>query len=476
MGVRKNAKFLTAVEREDFVKACVLMKADIVNPGAPEKQRYSRWDEYVAIHWMIQDAFTPDFSSVNFGHGGSGSYSFLSWHRYFLYQFEKQLQNYVAGVMLPYWDWTDPTPIMTDSFLGSDGTTDNEVRSGYFARNAPGTPGNPTPPPGWWPASLTGWLLPGFFGAGAGPLKRGLGSLSRLPTADDLREALGKTSYSEFQNVVETGTGLTSTGQSMHNGLHVWVGGNWFAGTRGQMSSPAYSPFDPIFYLHHCNIDRLWAMWQMDGHADEYPTMGASDQHGRNDIMYPWTGGTPGFGTNASIKQNIPMPDFSAIGVKRNVDTLNFRIAYGYTYDTLAVIGIGLDRTGSMIALTPDPMTTTAPDVTKWEAAKRGVSAFMQDCETVQKSGITYVMAGIKTFRRVGPDNDFANVFSAPGYGLIKSGGPFSRATFDNNVAGMSPEGSTPLADALKDVQETLVEPPFGHVPADERALSCYAH
>ena len=21
------------------------------------------------------------------------------------------------------------------------------------------------------------------------------------------------------------------------------------------------SPFDPIFYLHHCNIDRLWALW-----------------------------------------------------------------------------------------------------------------------------------------------------------------------------------------------------------------------
>ncbi len=34
MGVRKNAKFLNAAERANFVKACVLMKADIVNPGA----------------------------------------------------------------------------------------------------------------------------------------------------------------------------------------------------------------------------------------------------------------------------------------------------------------------------------------------------------------------------------------------------------------------------------------------------------
>jgi hypothetical protein len=29
MEVRKNAKFLTPTEREDFVRACVLMKADI---------------------------------------------------------------------------------------------------------------------------------------------------------------------------------------------------------------------------------------------------------------------------------------------------------------------------------------------------------------------------------------------------------------------------------------------------------------
>jgi hypothetical protein len=249
LGVRKNAKFLTPTEREDFVKACVLMKADIVNPAAPASQRYSRWDEYIAIHWMIQDAFAPGTSSVNFGHGGSGSYSFLSWHRYFLYQFEKQLQSHVPGVMLPYWDWTDPAPIMTDTFLGPNGTINNEVRSGYFARNAPGTPGSPTPAPTWWPIGLTGWLMPSAFGSASGPLRRRIGSLSGLPTATDLRESLTKATYSAFQNALESGAGLTSFHQ-IHNRLHGWIGG-----PTGQMSDPSYSPFDPIFYLHHCNID-----------------------------------------------------------------------------------------------------------------------------------------------------------------------------------------------------------------------------
>ena len=59
MPVRKNAKFLSATERENFVKACVLMKADIVNPGAPAVQQYSVWDQNVAIHNEIQNAFAP---------------------------------------------------------------------------------------------------------------------------------------------------------------------------------------------------------------------------------------------------------------------------------------------------------------------------------------------------------------------------------------------------------------------------------
>src|SRR5215207_11176929 len=79
-----------------------------------------------------------------------------------------------------------------------------------------------------------------------------------------------------------------------------------------------------------------------------------STNHRRNDIMYPWTGGAAGYGTNAGISSTIPMPNFAAIGPKRNVDTLDFRSAFGYTYDTLAIISLGLDRTGSMLGLTPD--------------------------------------------------------------------------------------------------------------------------
>jgi hypothetical protein len=465
MGTRKNAKFLSITEKENFVKACVLMKADIVNPLAAPAARYSKWDEYIAIHLKIQAGIAPGNIAVNFGHGGSGAFSFLSWHRYFLYQFEQQLQSYVPGVMLPYWDWTDPASIMTDSFLGPNGNAANNniIERGYFAVDKPGAGANPTPLPAWWPASLDGWRLPAMFPSNLqGGLRRQTGVAGNLPTVANINTTMSQPDYAAFQFAAESGP-------RMHDNMHVWLGGGNTCGSSlsvGHMTCAAVSPFEPLFYLHHCNIDRLWAMWQLDGHQDEYPNVGGRVQHHRTDIMYPWTGGTPGYGTNSSLA--IPMPDFSGLGIKRNEDTLDFRNAFGYTYDTIAVIGLGLDRTGSMNGITPDPMVSGAPDVSKWEAAKRGVSAFLQDSETVQSSRAVYVVAGIKAFRSF-LGNNFTQLFAAPGNGLIKTGSAFSKASFEAAVAALTPGGGTPLADALLDVQNTVVEAAFGGEPSDEQ-------
>jgi tyrosinase len=42
----------------------------------------------------------------------------------------------------------------------------------------------------------------------------------------------------------------------IHNNIHYWVGGS------GHMGQIPVACFDPSFYLHHCNIDRLFAIWQ----------------------------------------------------------------------------------------------------------------------------------------------------------------------------------------------------------------------
>ena len=64
-----------------------------------------------------------------------------------------------------------------------------------------------------------------------------------------------------------------------------------------------------------------------------------------------------------------------------------------------------------MTGMTPDPMTSPAPDVTKWEAAKQGVSAFLLDCEAAYAAAEAYVVGGVKTFRSLAR-NEFAPVFA----------------------------------------------------------------
>jgi hypothetical protein len=175
-----------------------------------------------------------------------------------------------------------------------------------------------------------------------------------------------------------------------------------------------------------------------------------------------FTGGAWGYS-----RYSFKCSDFSALGVITPADVLDHR-ALGYSYDSQAVIGIALDRTGSMTGLTPDPITSPAPDVTKWQASKQGVAAFLQDCETAYASAEVYVVGGVKTFRRL-VANDFAPVFGGTPYGLVKTGGAYSSAAFNAAIAPQTPGGSTPLADALVDTHATLVSPPFGWLPADER-------
>ncbi|KAJ6592568.1 tyrosinase [Mycena capillaripes] len=59
-----------------------------------------------------------------------------------------------------------------------------------------------------------------------------------------------------FSNHTPGDGGSTSNSlEAIHDGVHVDVGGN------GQMSDPSVAAFDPIFFLHHCNVDRLLSLW-----------------------------------------------------------------------------------------------------------------------------------------------------------------------------------------------------------------------
>src|SRR5262249_12562296 len=51
--------------------------------------------------------------------------------------------------------------------------------------------------------------------------------------------------------------------QQPHDQVHGLVGGrDAQTRVRGLMSDPDTAGLDPIFYLHHANIDRLWEVWR----------------------------------------------------------------------------------------------------------------------------------------------------------------------------------------------------------------------
>ena len=77
--------------------------------------------------------------------------------------------------------------------------------------------------------------------------------------------------FSTCDTYSEVGLDTASTGtvkcsnslEGLHNTVHTTAGGpagNGISG--GHMTYLATAAFDPIFWLHHCNVDRLFAMWQ----------------------------------------------------------------------------------------------------------------------------------------------------------------------------------------------------------------------
>jgi tyrosinase len=52
---------------------------------------------------------------------------------------------------------------------------------------------------------------------------------------------------------------------------------------------PASSPNDPVFYLNHCNVDRVWEAWMRDHgrvYAPPQSVSAALNMHRLNDAMY----------------------------------------------------------------------------------------------------------------------------------------------------------------------------------------------
>jgi tyrosinase len=155
---------------------------------------------------------------------GAPAYLFLPWHRAYLYRFELAMRSRVATTSLPWWDWTlrpprqDGVPkIFADKI--ADGNKPNPLYS--FRIDLPNPPLHYS-------------------------TRRQPKPIDDLPAQADVDQVLSSGDWTDFTLKLE--------GQ-LHNRVHDWVGGDM-----GQVSVAA---FDPIFYSHHCMVDRLWWLWQV---------------------------------------------------------------------------------------------------------------------------------------------------------------------------------------------------------------------
>jgi tyrosinase len=234
--IRKNANTLTPGERDRFVSAF----AQLNNQGA------GRFTDFRDMHVEI---------SLRQSHRAAG---FLPWHRAYLLDLERELQAIDASVALPYWRFDRPAPnIFTREFLGvADSTGTVQFH-----------PSNP----------LLFWRTDDMQG------------IDRLPLFNT-----GVTPPNLFNETQTLGLG------NQYRAFRAMEGNpHGFAHTSfdGFIADAATAPKDPLFFLLHCNADRLWAKWQRRfGRFD--PSVAASYDsnpanrlgHNLPDTMWPWNG------------------------------------------------------------------------------------------------------------------------------------------------------------------------------------------
>ncbi len=306
------------VDAERFVQATLALKSEAsglrasdigIGPGPLAADRdLSTWDLFIVWHVWAMQQISVD-GRRNAAHMGP---VFLPWHRWYLLVLEAQMQR-VLGVTrddfgLPYWDWAADGSNLTPSrqrtaaavwsVVGGNGRTgDRQVVSGPFTADQFDVRVEQGPG--------------GQLRATNRGLRRNFGAAApRLPRQTDVDGALAEDTYdrvgwdtaaNSFRNRLE---GWVPAGPALHNRVHVWVGGDM---------GPGSSPNDPVFFLNHCLVDKLWDQWQQLPGSHTYLPTG---QSAPGDALYRHRLGDPIYSILTSSQPQIAsMQDVSSFYV-----------------------------------------------------------------------------------------------------------------------------------------------------------------
>jgi tyrosinase len=167
------------------------------------------WTYQAAIHGTTSSASHTAWNTCE-----HGTLYFLSWHRMYLWYFERIIRKMAAdpGWALPYWNYEAPTQRKLPAPFRSPTSTSNPL---YTSMRGMG-----------WNA----------------------GTASLGATAVDTTLPFNDVPFSAFSGDLE---------DTPHGAVHIALG--------GLMGSTLTAAQDPIFWLHHANIDRLWDHWLTKG-------------------------------------------------------------------------------------------------------------------------------------------------------------------------------------------------------------------
>jgi tyrosinase len=227
----------------------------------------SLYDLFVIWHYRTMHRLVPP-SNKDQRYAAHASPLFLPWHRIMLLAFEYNLQVALgdARFALPYWDWvadgSTASPLWSNKsdFLGTG--------SGgglYYDPNLPGQYAVTLYEDPDDPDLKLGQIPP------RGVLRE-LGQQDQLPNTSAVETAAKATKF-DAPRYIRDSTGFRHNLEvNLHNHVHNWVGGH-----RGDMG-PSSSPNDPVFFLHHCNVDRIWEAWMQANTRTYQPNMSESER------------------------------------------------------------------------------------------------------------------------------------------------------------------------------------------------------
>jgi tyrosinase len=196
--IRKNYNEMTALERTNLVNAFYSLRT------GPDLI-----NDLAVFHgafFDLDNSANPTAQDIHFNLPDEPERDiFFAWHRQQIFEVEQAMQDINPYNSIPFWNTS----------------TDQSITSPLWAQN-----------------------FMGQFNADWN-LNRNLGGDDMLPMPSEVTQVQSQSNFLIYSDMMERGP--------VHHGPHRWIGG---------VMAATVSPRDPVFYLHHTFIDKLWKEWE----------------------------------------------------------------------------------------------------------------------------------------------------------------------------------------------------------------------